>query len=256
MRQYGLIGNPVAHSLSPDYFAGRWQQEGVTDCRYGLFPLQSLRELPALLQSHPELVGLNVTSPFKEEVLACADRTTEEAARIGGANVLVIKTRRISLACNTDHLGFERILEQIRPLPQAALVCGTGAAARAVRFSLERHQIRTILLSRRSGPGRVAYGAVTDDLLQQHQLIVNATPLGMGSHTGECPPLPYEALTPSHLLVDLVYHPEQTAFLQTGKRKGCRTIGGLAMLQGQAEAAWEIWKKTYSDNNHSTISWK
>ena len=242
MRQYGLIGNPVAHSLSPDYFAGRWQQEGVTDCRYGLFPLQSLRELPALLQSHPELVGLNVTSPFKEEVLACADRTTEEAARIGGANVLVIKNRRITLACNTDHLGFDRMLEQIRPLPQAALVCGSGAAAKAVRYSLERHGVRTAIASRKNGADRICYDAIDSNILQQHQLIVNATPLGMGAFAGQMPPLPYEALTPSHLLVDLVYHPEQTAFLQTGKRKGCRTIGGLAMLQGQADAAWEIWK--------------
>ena len=255
MRQYGLIGNPVKHSLSPYFFARKWESEGIRDCSYRLFPLHSLRELPELLHSNPELRGLNVTSPFKQEVLALADKADETATRIGSANVLSIDSRQRITAYNTDHLGFDRILEQIGTLPKAALVCGSGGAAKAVRYSLERHGVKTAVASRQNGADRICYDAIDISIIQQHQLIVNATPLGMGCHIGECPPLPYDALTPSHLLVDLVYNPEQTAFLQTGMRMGCRTIGGLAMLCGQAEAAWEIWKKTYSENNHST-SWK
>lgn len=243
MRQFGLIGNPVAHSLSPEYFSRKWENEGIQDCDYRLFPLQSLRELPELLRTNPELRGLNVTSPFKEEVLAFADRTTEAAARIGGANVLVIRNRRITIACNTDHLGFDRILEQIRPLPEAALICGSGGAAKAVRYSLERHDVRTTVASRHSGTDRIRYDAIDTDIMQQHTLIVNATPLGMGSHIGECPPLPYQALTPNHIMADLNYLPAETLFLQKGKEMGCRCLNGLDMLHGQADAAWEIWEK-------------
>ena len=256
MRLYGLIGNPVAHSLSPDIFARKWEQEGIRDCIYRLFPLHSLRELPELLRVNPELRGLNVTSPFKQEVLALADNADKTALGIGSANLLSIDNRQRITAYNTDHIGFDRILEQAGTLPKAALVCGSGGAAKAVRYSLERHGVKTTTASRKSGADRIRYDAIDSNILQQHQLVVNATPLGMGAHTGQMPPLPYDALTPSHLLVDLVYNPEQTAFLQTGKRKGCRTIGGLAMLYGQAEAAWEIWKRTYSENNHSTTSWK
>lgn len=256
MRQYGLIGNPVSHSLSPEYFARKWEHEGIRDCIYRLFPLHSLRELPELLRANPELRGLNVTSPFKQEVLAFADKADGTALGIGSANVLSIDNRQRITAYNTDHIGFDRLLEQVGPLPKAALVCGSGGAAKAVRYSLERHGVRTVTASRHSGPDRICYDAIDINIMQQHQLIVNATPLGMGSLAGHMPPLPYDALTPGHLLVDLVYNPEQTAFLQTGKRKGCRTVGGLAMLYGQAEAAWDIWKKTYSENNHSTTSWK
>lgn len=241
MRQFGLIGMPVDHSASPGYFAQKWEKEGISDCSYRLFPLHSLRELPDLLKANPELRGLNVTSPFKQEALALADEADETALRIGSANVLYIDTQQHITAYNTDHLGFDRILDQLPTLPPAALICGSGGAARAVRYSLERHGIPSILLSRHSGADRIGYEAVDSSLMQSHPLVINATPLGMGKFTGQTPPLPYECLTPAQVLVDLIYHPAETAFLQTGRRKGCRCIGGLAMLHGQADAAWELW---------------
>jgi shikimate dehydrogenase len=251
MRQFGLIGNPVAHSLSPEYFSRKWENEGIQDCDYRLFPLQSLRELPELLEANQGLRGLNVTSPFKQEALSVADEVDETALCIGSANVLSIDNRQRITAYNTDHIGFDRILEQIRPLPEAALICGSGGAAKAVRYSLERHGVRTTVASRHSGTDRIRYDAIDTDIMQQHTLIVNATPLGMGSHIGECPPLPYQALTPNHIMADLNYLPAETLFLQKGKEMGCRCLNGLDMLQGQADAAWEIWEKaTESFNIH------
>ncbi len=243
MRQFGLIGYPVAHSLSPEYFARKWESEGIRDCVYRLFPLHSLRELPELLEANQGLRGLNVTSPFKQEAISVADEADETALCIGSANVLSIDNRQRITAYNTDHIGFDRILEQIRPLPEAALICGSGGAAKAVRYSLERHGVRTTVASRHSGTDRICYDAIDTDIMQQHTLIVNATPLGMGSLIGECPPLPYHYLTPNHIMADLNYRPAETMFLKKGKEMGCRCLNGLDMLYGQADAAWEIWKK-------------
>ena len=241
MRLYGLIGNPVTHSGSPDCFAEIWAREGVTDCRYALFPMESLQLLPELIRQHPSLCGLNVTSPFKRDVLSFADKVDDAAAKIGSANVLVTRKHQIT-AYNTDHIGFDRILDQLAELPPAALVCGSGGAARAVCFSLQRHGIPFLTLSRRPGTDRVTYGEVDARMLLQYPLIVNATPLGMAGLASQCPPLPYDALTHSNILADLVYNPSKTLFLKHGESKGCRCVNGLEMLHGQAEAAWKIWK--------------
>jgi shikimate dehydrogenase len=176
-------------------------------------------------------------------VLSVADEADETALRIGSANVLSIDSEKRITAYNTDHIGFDRILEQIIPLPEVALICGSGGSTKAVKYSLERHGVRTTVASRHSGADRICYNAIDINIIKQYTLIVNATPLGMGSHIGECPPLPYHALSPNHILADLNYCPEETLFLKKGKERGCRCLNGLDMLHGQADAAWEIWKK-------------
>lgn len=242
MRLYGLIGYPLEHSLSPELFAKKWRESGVTDCRYMLFPIRTLRELPGLLQSHPELEGLNVTSPYKRQVLSVVDGADETALRIGGANVLSIGPGMRITAYNTDHTGFDRILDSFDRLPEKAIVCGTGGAARAVRYSLERHGICTTLVSRHPESGQLAYENVTPELFASCRMVVNATPLGRGSDK-RYPPLPYQSLTPEHLLVDLNYATEPSPFLLQGKPSGCRCTNGIGMLKGQADAAWEIWNR-------------
>ena len=242
MPLFGLIGNPVAHSQSPDYFHQLWAKEGITDCSYRLFPIEDLRQLPALLREHPTLQGLNVTSPFKESILDYADAVDEEARRLRSANVLSIRQGKIT-AFNTDHLGFDRLLSQCPVLPPAALVCGSGGAARAVCFSLQRHGITCTVLSRTPAPGRLTYDQLSHSLLLEHRLIVNATPIGMGRLQTECPPLPYEALTMEHILIDLIYNPSETIFLKKGKEAGCVCLNGLSMLHAQADEAWKIWQR-------------
>ncbi|MBO4282664.1 MAG: shikimate dehydrogenase [Bacteroidales bacterium] len=242
MRQFGLIGNPLSHSLSPAYFSEKWKREGVEGCRYSLFPLASIAEFPLLWVQHPELKGLNVTSPYKQEVLACCDRIREDAAAIGATNV-VFKDRdgRIT-ACNTDHLGFLRLLENCSlPIPQA-LVLGSGGAAKAVAYCLKQKGIPFLNVSRKARYGSLTYAEISAKVLQECPLVVNATPLGMGKWSGQCPDIPYEALSPKHILIDLIYSPEESLFLRKGREKGCETHNGLPMLHAQADASWEIWR--------------
>lgn len=242
MRLFGLIGNPVAHSQSPDYFQQLWTKKGITDCRYLLFSMENLNELPRLLRQYPGLQGLNVTSPFKESVLDYADAADECALRLRSANVLLLRQGKIT-AFNTDHLGFDRLLEKCPKLSGAALICGTGGAARAVCLSLERHGIQQTVLSRTSGPDRLQYAMLDGKMLQNYRFIINATPLGMGNFRTECPPLPYEAISSSHILIDLIYNPSETIFLKKGKAAGCFCLNGLPMLHAQADEAWKIWQR-------------
>lgn len=242
MRLFGLIGYPVAHSQSPDYFHRLWEKEGITDCRYLLFPMENPEELPGLLREYPELQGLNVTSPFKESVLEQADAVDETAARLCSANVLHICRGKIT-AFNTDHLGFDRLLGKCPHLTETALICGSGGAARAVQYSLERHGIRSLMLSRKAAVGCLIYDRLSPAMLEEYPLIINATPLGMGRLSGECPPIPYEALTTEHTLIDLIYNPSETIFLKKGKAAGCFCLNGLPMLHAQADEAWKIWQR-------------
>ncbi len=243
MREFGLIGNPVSHSSSPAYFHQKWQSEGISDCRYLLFPLESLQGLSSLLDTHPDIVGLNVTSPFKQKILQMVDCVDTTASFLGSANVLRISRERKITAYNTDHIGFKRLLDDCPFLPESALVLGNGGASAAVRFCLEKRGIPYLRISRQGGNGRLSYTEVDKNILQSHRLIINATPLGMEPYSNCCPDLPYEFLSPQHLLIDLVYHPAESLFLQKGKAAGCTIRNGLSMLYAQADAAWEIWNR-------------
>ena len=238
MYQFGLIGYPIAHSLSPSFFQTKWKEEGRDDCLYRLFPLRQLDALKELIASQPTLCGLNVTSPFKEEVLSYTDTLDRRATQLRSANVLCIRDGIIS-GHNTDVDGFAA-MPLPDPLPREALVLGSGGAARAVETILREKGILVHMVSRH---GTLNYRTLSPEMVSQCQLIVNATPLGMGSLENDAPDIPYAAITRRHHLLDLIYSPQETLFLQKGKMRGASTCNGLPMLYAQAEATWKIWKE-------------
>lgn len=244
-RLFGLIGYPLSHSFSKRYFLNKFQQEGTADRQYyELFPLEHIEELPQLQEWYPQLCGLNVTIPYKEEVFIHLTGIDAEAKEVGAVNTIRIEGESWK-GYNTDVYGFEQSLRQLmatRPdNPQQALVLGTGGAAKAVVYILRKLNIGVQMISRGSGPGVLTYSELADKQLSDYPLIVNTTPLGMAPHTDTCPALNYEQLTSRHMLYDLVYNPEKTLFLQKGEAVGATIMNGLPMLIGQAEQAWTIW---------------
>jgi shikimate dehydrogenase len=245
MQRYGLIGEKLGHSFSKRYFTEKFARESIADAVYELYELASINELPQLLEATPELVGLNVTVPYKEAVIPYLDELDEAAASIGAVNTIKITAGKTK-GYNTDYVGFKNSLERFYPATQnsRALVLGSGGASKAVCAALQNLGINYTILSRHPKPGQLTYKELTPALLQQFQLIVNTTPLGMAPDVTSCPDIPYSALSAHHYLYDLVYNPEQTLFLQKGDAAGAKIMNGLEMLYGQAEAAWEIWQNS------------
>jgi len=242
MRKFGLIGKKLGHSFSKRYFTEKFAREGIQDAQYELYELATTTELKALLAQEPELVGLNVTVPYKEEVLPLLDALDEAAARIGAVNTIKI-SQHGTKGFNTDYVGFKTTLQEFYPVAERrqALVLGTGGAAKAVWAALDDLSIKYTSVSRQPAPDELGYEELTPDLLQKYNLLINTTPLGMHPHPDSCPPLPYDSLTKAHYAYDLVYNPEQTLFLEKCAAAGAKTMNGLDMLYRQAAAAWQIW---------------
>ncbi|MDZ4709443.1 MAG: shikimate dehydrogenase [Saprospiraceae bacterium] len=242
MRKFGLIGYPLSHSFSKNFFAEKFNKEQIEGCTYELYPLENIEGLPGLLLNlGPELVGLNVTIPHKQVVIPYLDHLDEAAEEIGAVNTIHFSTLGTK-GYNTDALGFEASLEQQLDEPVLrALVLGTGGASKAVQYVLKKRGIEFHLVSRQKSLNALTYEEINDELLQSCSLIINTTPLGMYPDLNACPPLRYEALGPDHILYDLIYNPAQTLFLSRGEARTCRTINGLDMLYRQAEASWSIW---------------
>ena len=242
MRRFGLIGRPLGHSFSAQYFAEKFRREGIGDCDYALYELPSIGALPELLATHPDLQGLNVTIPYKQAVFEYLDAVSEEARRIGAVNCIRCDRGRL-MGYNTDAEGIRLSLRMLlgADRPEAALVLGTGGAARAVRYVLAEAGIPCRTVSRDAVRGDLSYADLTPAAIASHRLIVHATPVGTFPRTEEAPILPYGALTPAHYLFDLVYNPARTKFLRFGERCGAHTLNGLPMLEAQAEASWRIW---------------
>jgi Shikimate 5-dehydrogenase len=237
---YGIIGYPLGHSFSPAYFADKFQQEGI-DAVYNAYPLADIAEFPQLLQANPQLRGLNVTIPHKQAVIPYLNELDVEAETIGAVNCIDIRNG-ITKGYNTDAAGFELSLLPLLSADHThALVLGTGGASLAVAYVLGKLGIAFRYVSRNAQQGHYTYDALTPDIIQQHKLIINTTPLGMHPDTSSLPALPYEAIGASHLLYDLIYNPEETAFLAAGRQQGAAVKNGLEMLQLQAEASWHIW---------------
>lgn len=242
MRRFGLIGYPLSHSFSQKYFTEKFRTAHIHDCVYDNFPLQNIDELRKVLDKHPDLTGLNVTIPYKEKVIPYLHHQDDVVKKIGACNCIKIVNGELH-GYNTDVTGFE---DSLRPLLEThhgkALVLGTGGAAKAVHFVMEKLGIIYLEVSRNPSTARqISYEQVTPLLLQDHKLIINTSPLGMYPNVDECPPIAYEALTPLHYLFDLVYNPPTTLFLQKGEEHGSVTKNGADMLVIQAEKSWEIW---------------
>ena len=245
MRTFGLIGFPLEHSFSPAYFQQKFTAEKIVDAEYRSFPLERITDFPRLILSQNNWAGFNVTIPFKTAILPYLDELDEAAAEIGAANVIKIvrNTQGIRLiGYNSDAMGFERSLKEFLPqLPKRALILGTGGAAKAVKFVLEKNNVKAQFVSRKRQDELLNYNDSSKDIINSNPLIINATPVGMYPQINEAPDIPYEYLTTRNALFDLVYNPKKTLFLQKGETKDAKICNGLPMLHYQAEASWQIW---------------
>ena len=235
MRHFGIIGYPLIHSFSAKYFNEKFESEKI-DAEYSLYPTENLtgERMNELMNS---LDGMNVTMPYKKDVIAYLDRLDETAEAIGAVNVIHDR-----VGYNTDCLGFiDSIRTLLREYDKKALVLGTGGASKAVCFGLKKLGISPTLVSRTPQEGMLGYDDLTEAVMSDYTVIVNCTPLGMAPEEDTFPPIPYEYISARHLLFDCVYNPEETLFLQKGKVQGATTRNGMEMLYGQAKAAWKIW---------------
>ena len=247
MTTYGLIGYPLGHSFSRKFFTEKFEKEGI-DAQYLNFEIPSIEEFPEVIKNHPELRGLNVTIPYKQQVMQYLDDISEEAKAIGAVNV--VKCQLSTVNCqphltgyNSDVIGFvESIKPLLQPHHKKALILGTGGASKAIRYGLEKKLgIETLFVSRSAREGMITYEDVTAEVLKEYEVIVNCSPVGMFPHVDECPALPYEAMNENNLLYDLVYNPLETLFMKKGAAQGATVKNGLEMLHLQAIASWEFW---------------
>ena len=246
MDKYGLIGYPLEHSFSRNYFNEKFRNESI-DAEYDNFEIPSIENFKEVLETTPNLRGLNVTIPYKEEVIRYLDELSAEARAIGAVNVIRVThkgSKTVLKGFNSDVIGFTRSIESmLEPLHRKALILGTGGAAKAVDYGLKSLGLGTLFVSRTARPGVITYNDVTPDLIRSHKVIVNCTPLGMYPHVDSCPPLPYEAMDSHTLLYDLLYNPDETLFMQKGRQQGAIIKNGLEMLLLQAFASWEMWQE-------------
>ena len=250
MRLFGLIGYPLSHSFSGKFFAEKFLREGIKDALYELYPIQKIEELPLLIQQKKELIGLNVTIPFKQQVLYLLDQTEEVGREIGAINTIKILRNRdnpVLIGYNTDVFGFEASLLPLLSgdyLNSKALILGTGGASLAVERVLRKLGFEMAFVSRTPRkPSHISYQSITKEIIASSRLIVNTSPKGMTPHADECPDIPYQYLNRNHILYDLIYNPEETLFLRKGREQGAVTKNGLQMLHLQAERSWEIWNE-------------
>ena len=242
MRKYGLIGYPLVHSFSKGYFTKKFADLSITDAVYENFPLDSIEELQQVLDFQPELRGLNVTIPYKEEVIAYLHEQSLEVKEINACNCITVRDGKLT-GYNTDYIGFKNsLLVKLKPHHTNALILGWGGASKAVAYALKTLGINYLIVSRRSTlPLSISYEQLTAEIISQHQLIVNCTPIGMHPSIEQAPSIPYQFITDKHFLFDLIYNPAQTMFLQLGEERGATIENGMDMLALQAEESWRIW---------------
>lgn len=244
MDKYGLIGYPLGHSFSQSYFNEKFQNENI-DALYENFEIPSIENLPEIIETNPNLRGLNVTIPYKEKVISYLDVISPEAREIGAVNVIKVERKGKSTyltGYNSDVIGFTRSIEPlIEKYHKKALILGTGGASKAINYGLKSLGLETVFVSRYRKPDTICYEDITPKVIKEYNVIVNCTPLGMFPHTDECPNLPYEAMNTQTLLYDLIYNPDTTMFMQKGAEHGATVKNGLEMLLLQAFASWEFW---------------
>lgn len=246
MDKYGLIGYPLVHSFSISYFNEKFESEGI-DAVYENYEIPTIEQLPDVLDTNPELRGLNVTIPYKEKVISYLDSLSPEASEIGAVNVIKVEhkgKKTVLKGYNSDVIGFTRSIEPLLDsYHKKALILGTGGASKAIEFGLRSLKLETLKVSRTGKDGAIRYTDITPEMMKEYNVIVNCTPCGMFPHADECPDLPYEAMDYHTLLYDLIYNPDETLFLTKGKKQGAVIKNGLEMLLLQAFASWEFWNK-------------
>ena len=245
MRHFGLIGKSLSHSFSAKFFNGKFKAEQI-DADYQLFEIEDVATIDNLIKEH-DLEGFNVTIPYKETIIPHLDGLTKEAHEIGAVNCVVIKNGQ-KIGHNTDLTGIEASLHwlDIDSKPKA-LILGTGGASKAVQYALKRRDIEFMVVSRSQERGDITYNDLTPEIIAEHKLIINTTPVGMFPEVENAPEIDYSAIGTEHHLFDLVYNPAKTQFLARGEEHGAKTMGGMLMLQTQAIASWHLWNERVTD---------
>jgi shikimate dehydrogenase len=246
MKIYGLIGNPIRHSLSQEYFTEKFLSERIEDCVYELFPLREISALIPLIKQKSEISGLNVTIPFKKQVTDYLDEIDGVAREIGAVNCIRVSRKSgqpYLEGFNTDVYGFEHaIVPCLEAHHKNALILGTGGSSGSVAHVLQKLGIGFTKVSRHPKcKNEVEFGSLTPEMMAHFTIIINSTPVGMFPDTDQCPAIPYESITHHHLLFDLVYNPGETVFMKHGRSRGAKVMNGIEMLHMQAEKSWEIW---------------
>jgi shikimate dehydrogenase len=247
MQKYGLIGKRLGHSFSSSFFNDKFKAEGI-DAEYVNFEIPQIEDIRSIIEGNPNLCGLNVTIPYKEQIIPYLDELDDDAKSIGAVNVIKIirqKGKTKLVGYNSDVIGFRQSIEPLlEPHHTHALILGMGGAAKAVYHGLKKCNdiVKEIhFVARIPGKDRFTYADIRTKMIKEYTLIVNCTPVGMYPNVDECPDIPYDKLTPKHFLYDLLYNPNQTLFMKKGEARGAATKNGLEMLILQAFASWEIW---------------
>ncbi len=248
MKFYGLIGKPLSHSHSKKYFTEKFARENFP-AAYMLFPLDRIEQLPDLIRKHHNLIGLNVTIPFKTAVIPYLDKIDHEAETVGAVNTICIRYQKGKaelIGYNTDIIGFASTIEPLLDYKTSykALILGTGGASKAVQYILQKFDIPYRIVSRKPEDSTYFdYKSLTEDIIKEHQMLINATPVGMFPNAGVAPQIPYGGLSADHILVDLIYNPSETLFLAHGRNAGSTVVNGMQMFVHQAEESWNLWNQ-------------
>lgn len=245
MPKFFLLGKTLSHTFSPAYFRRLWDSQNVPNHSYETLEMPDLSGFKSWVSTQTDLKGLNVTIPYKTEIIPLLDGLSAAAREIQSVNTIVCQTGRL-IGHNTDVIGFEKLLSQAidtqSPFPVRALVFGTGGSSKSVSYVLRQRQIPHVLVSRQPFANGLTYADIDQQVLATHLLLINTTPLGMFPNTHQKPPIPYQYLSPEHICIDLVYNPAPTEFLKSAQQQGAATHDGLLMLYEQANAAWALWK--------------
>ncbi|BCY28693.1 shikimate dehydrogenase family protein [Flavobacterium okayamense] len=242
--KYGLIGKNISYSFSKKYFTEKFAILHFDNCEYLNFDLESIKGFPKVIGETKGLKGLNVTIPYKQEIIPYLDGLSKTAKKIGAVNTISIGKNKKLKGHNTDHYGFRKALSPLlEKHHKKALILGTGGASKAIAYALRRLQIEFDFVSRTPSEYELSYEELNDEVFDDYQIIINTTPLGTHPKVEDCPPLPYELFTDKHIAFDLVYNPEETTFMKKAKERGAKVQNGYEMLVFQAEKAWKIWNK-------------
>jgi shikimate dehydrogenase len=245
VKKFGLIGYPLSHSFSQKYFTEKFRKENLHDCVYENFSLPEIQQISSVLISEPELSGLNVTIPYKEQIVSFLHFKNAVVEKTGACNCIKIEGGKL-YGYNTDVIGFEISLKKkLKEYHQHALILGTGGAAKGVEYVMRKLGIDYKLVSRKISSGNtISYHDLDESIIQSHTLIINTSPVGMFPNVDAYPAIPYHALTEKHYLFDLIYNPEKTIFLRKGEECGAMIKNGQEMLVIQAEESWRIWNES------------
>jgi shikimate dehydrogenase len=241
-KRFGLLGRNINYSFSRGYFTEKFKNENIAGCSYENFDIPEITDFPEIIKNNSDIFGINVTIPYKEQVMQYMDEMSDKAAKIGAVNTIKFTKEGKLKGYNTDYYGF---MESIKPLLEShhkkALILGTGGASKGVAFALEELGIDYTFVSRTAKKNGLAYEQINAQTFDEYQIVINSSPVGTSPNIDEFPLLPYEYFTKNHIAYDLVYNPEETQFLKRAKAQGAKTKNGQDMLVYQAEKSWEIW---------------